>query len=188
MKFLVFNIIILCSLGYLLTSKHDENFKQWFGTTKTKITNLTKNDILENVKKATKSSSHEIKQDKNKSILNDQTININFTDIKKEIKSDLTKYLDRKIAETIGKNEKKIKLSKTNEKTTTDNLEENTEIIKSNDLKNKTIKNILSEIVQKNKENKMTEKNGYMSPQQRDESLAELITEMEIYHINGFNN
>ena len=37
MKFLIFNIIVFFSLGYLLTSKPNENFNEWFGNTKNKI-------------------------------------------------------------------------------------------------------------------------------------------------------
>ena len=46
MKFLVFNVIVLCSLGYLLTSKPNENFNQWFSNTKDKITNLSKEEVI----------------------------------------------------------------------------------------------------------------------------------------------
>ena len=53
MKFLVFNIIVLCSLGYLLTSKPNENFNQWFSNTKEKITNLSKEEVVKTIKKAT---------------------------------------------------------------------------------------------------------------------------------------
>ena len=51
MKFLIFNVIVLCSLGYLLTSKPNENFNQWFSNTKDKISNLSKEEVVKNIKK-----------------------------------------------------------------------------------------------------------------------------------------
>jgi hypothetical protein len=56
MKFLVFNVIVLCSLGYMLTSKPNENFNQWFSNTKEKITNLSKEEVVKTIKKATSSN------------------------------------------------------------------------------------------------------------------------------------
>ena len=47
MKFLIFNVIVLCSLGYLLTSKPNENFNQWFSNTKDNEIKKIINDILE---------------------------------------------------------------------------------------------------------------------------------------------
>ena len=46
MKFLIFNIIVFFSLGYLLTSKPNENFNQWFGNTKDKISQISKIKFL----------------------------------------------------------------------------------------------------------------------------------------------
>ena len=56
MKFLIFNVIVLCSLGYLLTSKPNENFNQWFSNTKDKISNLSKEEVVKTIKKATSSN------------------------------------------------------------------------------------------------------------------------------------
>ena len=56
MKFLVFNVIVLCSLGYLFTSKPNENFNQWFSNTKDKISNLSKEEVVKTIKKATSSN------------------------------------------------------------------------------------------------------------------------------------
>ena len=56
MKFLIFNVIVLCSLGYMLTSKPDENFNQWFSNTKDKISNLSKEEVVKTIKKATSSN------------------------------------------------------------------------------------------------------------------------------------
>ena len=56
MKFLIFNVIVLCSLGYLLTSKPNENFNQWFSNTKDKIKNKSKEEVVKTIKKATSSN------------------------------------------------------------------------------------------------------------------------------------
>ena len=54
MKFLIFNVIVFCSLGYLLTSKPNENFNQWISNTKNKISNISKDEVISTIKKATK--------------------------------------------------------------------------------------------------------------------------------------
>ena len=53
MKFLIFNIIVFCSLGYLLTSKSNENFIQWTVNTKNKISQISKDEVVSTLKKAT---------------------------------------------------------------------------------------------------------------------------------------
>jgi len=53
MKFLIFNIIVSFSLGYLLFSKPNENFNEWIGNAKTKISEITKKEITTSLKKAT---------------------------------------------------------------------------------------------------------------------------------------
>ena len=54
MKFLIFNIIVFCALGYLLTSKPNENFNQWVSNTKNKISKISKDEVISTIKKATK--------------------------------------------------------------------------------------------------------------------------------------
>ena len=51
MKFLIFNIIVFCALGYLLTSKPNENFNQWVSNTKNKISNISCLDSSKNLEK-----------------------------------------------------------------------------------------------------------------------------------------
>ena len=65
MKFLIFNVIVFCSLGYLLTSKPNENFNQWISNTKNKISNISKDEVISTLKKATKETKEikEIKTD-----------------------------------------------------------------------------------------------------------------------------
>ena len=52
MKFLIFNIIVFCSLGYLLTSQPNENFSEWAGNTKDKLSQISKKEVIETIKKA----------------------------------------------------------------------------------------------------------------------------------------
>ena len=89
MKFLIFNVIVLCSLGYLLTSKPNENFNQWFSNTKDKISNLSKEEVVKTIKKATssnkliednqiKKTSDEIKKANNNKNLNSNKKNTNL--------------------------------------------------------------------------------------------------------------
>ena len=59
MKFLIFNIIVFCSLGYLLTSKSNENFIQWTVNTKNKISQISKDEVVSTLKKATAKNSEE---------------------------------------------------------------------------------------------------------------------------------
>ena len=40
----------------MLTSKPNENFNQWFSNTKDKITNLSKEEVVKTIKKATSSN------------------------------------------------------------------------------------------------------------------------------------
>ena len=74
MKFLIFNVIVFCALGYLLTSKPNENFNQWISNTKNKISNISKDEVISTIKKATKETK-EI-QDINTDVVKDSSIAI----------------------------------------------------------------------------------------------------------------
>ena len=50
MKFLIFNVIVFCSLGYVLTSSPNENFSKWFVDKKNKIVNFSKEDYVNKMK------------------------------------------------------------------------------------------------------------------------------------------
>ena len=56
MKFLIFNVIVFCALGYLLTSKPNENFNQWISDKKEKVSNISKDEVVSTIKKATKAT------------------------------------------------------------------------------------------------------------------------------------
>ena len=59
MKFFIFNIIVFCSLGYLLTSKSNENFNEWLVNTKEKVSQITKEEVISTVKRATSKNKEE---------------------------------------------------------------------------------------------------------------------------------
>jgi poly(A) polymerase Pap1 len=100
MKFLVFNVIVLCSLGYMLTSKPNENFNQWFSNTKDKITNLSKEEVVKTIKKATSSNK----------LIEDNEIKKTPDEIKK-VNTDINLNKDKKITNEV-KIQKKYKNSK----------------------------------------------------------------------------
>ena len=59
MKFLIFNVIVFCSLGYLLTSKPNENFNEWLVNTKEKVSQISKEEVISKVKRATSKNKKE---------------------------------------------------------------------------------------------------------------------------------
>ena len=59
MKFLIFNVIVFCSLGYLLTSSPNENFSKWFVDKKNKIVNFSKEDYVNKMKNAVSKNNNE---------------------------------------------------------------------------------------------------------------------------------
>ena len=182
MKFLVFNVIVLCSLGYLLTSKPNENFNQWFSSTKDKITNLSKEEVVKTIKKATSS---------NKLIEHNQ--------IKKT--SDEIKKVDTNKNLNPNKNDKnQVKVQENSKIAKLDIREEKEQKTKDNEIK-KIINDILEtknkksfkdkvkidegEAYQKEKINQKVEVSNqkFMSLDERENALAELIIDMELLHI-----
>ena len=178
MKFLIFNIIVSFSLGYILFSKPNENFNEWIGNAKTKITQITKKEIVTSLQKATaeETTNIKIKKPDIKNIISKQIKeknNLNFpkknneTDIIKNIKSD-------HIVEKKPFNEKH------NIKQIINNVILERE-------KNEVQKNYISHKIDKSTEIKEV-KSQFMTSEQRQNALAELITDMEIYHLNGLKN
>ena len=79
MKFLIFNIIVFCALGYLLTSKPNENFNQWVSNTKNKISKISKDEVISTIKKATR--------EKTINEMNENIVNETSVEEKDKIKS-----------------------------------------------------------------------------------------------------
>jgi len=182
MKFLVFNVIVLCSLGYMLTSKPNENFNQWFSNTKDKITNLSKEEVVKTIKKATSSNK----------LIEDNEIKKTPDEIKK-VNTEINLNKDKKITNEV-KIQKNTKVANSDinedkEKKPVDN--EIKKII--NDIleaKNKNsfqekVKVADSEIFKKEEINNKVEISDkkFMSLDERENALAELIIDMELLHL-----
>ena len=182
MKFLIFNVIVLCSLGYLLTSKPNENFNQWFSNTKDKISNLSKEEVVKTIKKATssnkliednqiKKTSDEIKKANTNNNLNSNKKNTNEVKVQE----------NSKIANLDIKEEKEQK-TKDNEirKIINDILE-----AKNKKSFKEKVKIDDGEAYKKERINKKVEvyKENFMSLDERENALAELIIDMELLHI-----
>lgn len=181
MKFLIFNVIVLCSLGYLLTSKPNENFNQWFSNTKDKISNLSKEEVVKTIKKATssnkliednqiKKTSDEIKKANNNKNLNSNKKNTN------EVKVQNSKIANLDIKEEKEKKTKDNEIKKIiNDILEAKNKKSFKEKVKIDD----------GEAYKKEKINQKVEvsRENFMSLDERENALAELIIDMELLHI-----
>ena len=181
MKFLIFNIIVFCSLGYLLTSKSNENFIQWTVNTKNKISQISKDEVVSTLKKATAKKNEEkeiVNLEKKENLTETSDLNKNNykEDFNKKELSNLESkknnlrirnIIDEILAEKkINEFNNKIKIKDTNE-----------------------ISSPKETVIVKNVEpKKINIKNEFMTHQERENSLAELITDMELYHLNSFKN
>ena len=181
MKFLIFNIIVFCSLGYLLTSKSNENFIQWTVNTKNKISQISKDEVISTLKKATARKNEE------KEIVNlEKKENLTET-------SDLNK---NNYKEDFNKKESSNLESKKNNLRIRNIIDEILAEKKINEFNNKIKikdKNEISSpketVIVKNVEpKKINIKNEFMTHQERENSLAELIIDIELYHLNSFKN
>ena len=184
MKFLIFNILVFFALGYLLTSNSNQNFKSWFTDKKDQITNLSKKDYVDKLKTAVSSNTDNLA----KKNLSENRIN-NEEKFQKEILTQIKK-LNEKInenTEDLIKPEKIISQSDEPSK----GLKNQKEISNSKDeienlkkeVENFTIED--SEIQNLKKDNI---ENKFLTPQQRGQALAEIITDLEIYSIKGILN
>ena len=181
MKFLIFNIIIFCSLGYLLTSKSNENFIQWTVNTKNKISQISKDEVVSTLKKATA-----------KNIEEKEIVNLE----KKENLTETTDLNKNNYKEDFNKKELSNLESKKNNLRIRNILDEILAEKKINKLNNEIkikdtneISSPKETVIVKNVEpKKINIKNEFMSYQERENSLAELITDMELYHLNSFKN
>ena len=184
MKFLIFNIIVFFALGYLLTSNSKQNFKSWFTDKKEEITNLSKKDYVDKLKTAV-SSNNEISSKKN---LSENKTNYEEK-FQKEILTQIKK-LNEKINENLedlSRPEKKmsennvLKKGLNNQKEFSNQKSEKEKIKK--EAENLSNKDTDIENLEKDKiENK------FLTPQQRGQALAEIITDLEIYSIKGILN
>ncbi len=168
MKFLIFNILVLTSLGYIIMSKPNENFLQWATNTKEKVSKLTKEEFLEKISNAVNTEKKKLVVNSNKKNESDNT------EILKSVKLELLK-INKKLDNTL------IKFDSNNyhlmkNKIPNDQLD--TKIDKEIKLKSKTEKSL----IQENQTSKH-QKSDFMSRSERSSALAQLITDMELYSI-----
>ena len=181
MKFLIFNIIVFCSLGYLLTSKSNENFIQWTVNTKNKISQISKDEVVSTLKKATAKNNEE------KEIVNSE---------KKENLTETSDLNKNNYKEDFNKKELSNLESKKNNLRIRNIIDEILAEKKINEFNNKIKikdKNEISSpketVIVKNVEpKKINIKNEFMTHQERENSLAELIIDIELHHLNSFKN
>ena len=191
MKFLIFNVLVFFALGYLLTSNSNQNFKSWFSDKKDQITNLSKKDYVDKLKTAVSSNSEssvKINLSENKINLSENKIN-NEGKFQKEMLTQIKKLNDKinKNIKDLSKPEKKISqdnvLSKglnnpketSNQKVQIEKLKKEVENLK---IDNPEIQNLEKDKIV----------NKFLTPQQRGQALAEIITDLEIYSIKGILN
>ena len=182
MKFLIFNIIVFCSLGYLLTSEPNENFSEWAGNTKDKLSQISKKEVIETIKKATGEKNQIIKVNKSEDIKDKKSINENSKDIlvnnSKNISSEKENFIKKPVEiKQIIKNV--IAEKKLNEKKLESNNIENKKDINESEILAK---------IQNQKGNQIEVAKIYMTNQERQSLLSELITDMELYHLNNLSN
>ena len=165
MKFLIFNIIVFCALGYLLTSKPNENLNQWLSNTKNKISNISSDEVISTIKKATKDT-------KKINEINENIVNETSVEIKENTNSQNKNNSDqiRKILKEILQEKKQAKADTEELVDKKINEDFDRKIVKENDIKENHIQ---------------IPKNEFMTLKERENALAELITDMELYHINN---
>ena len=210
MKFLIFNAIVFCSLGYLLTSSPNQNFNQWFVDKKDKMVNLSKEDYIKKMKSAVSKNNHD-KEVENKfnSLSSSKTKKDHAEKIQSAIKSaknnkDL-KIKNKKLEdELLEIKEELSKIKRKKEQNNFSQLEDSQKNINNNKKaipkkplqNNQDVKREIQELANKfNQKNvladektKNFEKNNFLSPEERSQALAELITDLQIYSIKGIIN
>ena len=182
MKFLIFNVIVFCSLGYLLTSKPNENFNQWISNTKNKISNISKDEVISTIKKATKETK-EIKET-NTDIVKESSVAIK--DNKNSQNPNIVKEASLEIKDNKNNNHQIRKIIKEilDEKKQTQFEDKK---FPANKLKDDFNRKIADQNYKKEYE-KHSPKINFMSLEERENALAELITDMELYHLNNLAN
>ena len=202
MKFLIFNVIVFCSLGYLLTSSPNENFSKWFVDKKNKIVNFSKEDYVNKMKNAVSKNNDEEVTNNLHSITSKENKKEHAQKIQNAIKS-AKNNKDLKIKNVELENELlkvKEELKKIKTKKEQDNfarLEEDKKTSQQiNTSKENDTKRKIEELANKFKENKIfksemsenSDKNKFLSPEERGQALAELITDLQMYSLKGIIN
>ena len=180
MKFLIFNVIVFCSLGYLLTSKPNENFNEWLVNTKEKVSQISKEEVISKVQRATSKNKEEnlVKTFKNDKQQEEKLNKINQNNNKKKFnpENNIVKENNLKLKKIIDQilAEKKVNKFKN----------ENIKDLKKHDSSKLTDNKILKNY----EEQKVNVSSKFMTHLQRESALADLIIDMELYHLNSFKN
>ena len=178
MKFLIFNILVFFALGYLLTSNSNQNFKSWVTDKKDQITNLSKKDYVDKLKTAVSSNA----DNSAKKNLSESRIN-NEEKFQKEILTQI-----KKLNEKINQNtEDLIKPEKIISQNNVLSKELNDQKVQKEKLEKEVDNLPIEDPKIQNFENNKIE-NKFLTPQQRGQALAEIITDLEIYSIKGMLN
>ena len=184
MKFLIFNILVFFALGYLLTSNSNQNFKSWFTDKKDQITNLSKKDYVDKLKTAVSSNTDNSAKKK----LSENKIN-NGEKFQKEMLTQIKKLNDKinKNIKDLSKPEKKISQDNVSSKALNNSKETSNQKVQIEKLK-KEVENLKIDNpeIQNLEKDKIV--NKFLTPQQRGQALAEIITDLEIYSIKGILN
>ena len=182
MKFLIFNIIVFCSLGYLLTSQPNENFSEWAGNTKDKLSQISKKEVIETIKKAAGEKKQIINVNKSEDIKDKKIINENSKDILVNNNKNISSEKDNSVKKPVEIKQiikNVIAEKKLNEKKPESNNIENKKDINESEILAK---------IQNQKGNQIEVAKIYMTNQERQSLLSELITDMELYHLNNLSN
>ena len=182
MKFLIFNIIVFCSLGYLLTSQPNENFNEWAGNTKDKLSQISKKEVIETIKKATGEKKQIINVNKSEDIKDKKIINENYKNILVNNNKNNSSEKDNSVKKPVEIKQiikNVIAEKKLNEKKLKSNNRENKKDINESEILAK---------IQNQKVNQIEVAKIYMTNQERQSLLSELITDMELYHLNNLSN
>ena len=184
MKFLIFNILVFFALGYLLTSNSNQNFKSWFSDKKDQITNLSKKDYVDKLKTAISSNSENLP----KKNISENKVN-NEEKFQKEMLAQIKKLNEKmnKNMESLSKPEKKTSQDNVLSKGLNNSKETSNQKVQIEKLK-KEVENLKIDNPEIQNLEKDKIENKFLTPLQRGQALAEIITDLEIYSIKGILN
>jgi hypothetical protein len=168
----------------MLTSKPNENFNQWFSNTKDKITNLSKEEVVKTIKKATS----------NNKLIEDNEIKKTPEEIKK-VNTEINLNKDKKIINEVKiQTNKKIANSDINEDKEKKSVDNEIKKIINDILEAKNKKSFKEKVKiddgkvfkkEKIKQKVEISEEKFMSLDERENALAELIIDMELLHLNS---
>ena len=188
MKFLIFNLIVFCALGYMLTASPNENFIDWFHKKKDMVTNLTKEDYIEKAKNAVKSTTEKVSKIKSENFDEQKKTNVN-KQINLSEKNLLAKVENLKNELQKIKNEKNVNIQMTSKVAKKvlkkKKTSEVTNIIQKKELNSRTTDKLYENINKGKLIPKALDQNKFLTNEERSKALAELITDLEIYSLTN---